>query len=235
MKDLISNVRKTASYVLGRRHLPAEEVAYERLRAKGFRPTSVIDVGAYEGNWTRLVRRVFADVPVLMIEPQQAKKALLDDVCAELPGTRYASAVLSRRKGERVEFFEMETGSSYFPERSDASRRSVTLETTTLDEIASNIPGPIFLKIDVQGAELQVLSGGERVLALCELVQLEVALVPYNEGAPTMLEVLRYMDERGFVPLDISGFTRPNGIDLAQIDLLFAPRSSSLRTTFFHF
>lgn len=235
LKDIISLVRKSSSYLLGRHHVPPEEVAYRRLLMKGFQPAFIIDVGAYEGNWTRLARRIFSDVPVLMIEPQQAKKAILDAVCRELSHVNYVPAVLSRARGERVEFFQMETGSSYFAERSNASRSSVILETTTLDDIASAIPGPVFLKIDVQGAELEVLRGGQNVLGLCELVQLEVALVPYNEGAPTMLEVLTYMRERDFVPLDISGFSRPNGVDLAQIDMLFVPSSSNLRTTFFEF
>jgi hypothetical protein len=73
------------------------------------------------------------------------------------------------------------------------------------------------------------LKGGQTTLDLCELVQLEVALLPYTEGAPTFLEVVTYMDERGFVPLDVSGFSRPNLVDLVQVDILFARRDSSLR------
>jgi hypothetical protein len=62
-----------------------------------------------------------------------------------------------------------------------------------------------------------------------------VALLPYNEGAPTLLEVVSHMDGRGWVPFDLSGFSRPNGQDLAQIDLLFVPRDSPLRQTYFTF
>ena len=60
-------------------------------------------------------------------------------------------------------------------------------------------------------------------------------VVTYNEGAPSLLDVIRYMDERDFVPVDVSGFSRPNGVDLVQMDLLFVKRSSSLRTTFIQF
>ena len=62
-----------------------------------------------------------------------------------------------------------------------------------------------------------------------------MALVPYNEGAPLFIDVLKYMDSKGFVPLDIAGLTRPNGVDLAQIDMVFVPQSSPLRTLFFTF
>ena len=223
------------STLLRRPYVPPEEEAYRRLGQKGFLPASIIDVGAYEGNWTRTARRVFPGATVLMVEPQRAKAPYLDRVCRELKGTTYVHALLGRKSGSLVEFYEMETGSSYFAERSDAPRRTVRLETTTLDELAGALSTPIFLKIDVQGAELEVLEGGQETLARCELVQLEVALLPYNEGAPTMLEVLTYMAERDFVPLDVSGFSRPNGIDLAQMDVLFARKASALRPNFFTF
>jgi len=234
-KRLDFSLRNAIRSLIGRRYTPPEEAAYLRLREKGFRPASIIDVGAYEGNWTRLARRVFPGVPVLMAEPQQSKRPFLEQVCRELAAVRYMPALVGSQAGQTVEFFEMETGSSMFSERSNVPRRTVRLETTTLDELAHDMQAPIFLKIDVQGAELEVLDGAKSTLGRCELVQLEVALVPYNEGAPTMLDVLTYMNERGFVPLDVSGFSRPNGIDLAQMDLIFAPRASPLRTRFFNF
>lgn len=218
-----------------RRYVPPEELAYRRLRKKGFVPASVIDVGAYQGEWTRLVRRVFPNVAVLMVEAQQSKRPFLDNVCEELPKVRYEQALLGRTGGQRVRFFEMETGSSMFPENSNIARSERELTTVTLDEIAGGVQSPVLLKIDVQGAELEVLEGAPQTLAAAEVVQLEVALLPYNEGAPDLLEVLNYMSRADFVPFDISGMTRPNGVDLAQVDLLFTRSSSPLRRKHFEF
>ena len=39
----------------------SEEEAYRRLFHRGYRPASKVDVGAYEGNWTRLARCVFPE------------------------------------------------------------------------------------------------------------------------------------------------------------------------------
>ena len=221
--------------LLGRRYQPPEELAYRRLAEKGFKPAEIIDVGAYQGDWTRLARRAFPDVPVLMVEAQQSKRPFLEYVCGELGGVRYVQALLGREPGKAVSFYEMETGSSIFPENSDVPRVETSLITTTLDEVAGPVAAPALLKIDVQGAELEVLEGGQKVLAACEVVQLEVALLPYNEGAPRMLDVLSYMAERDFAPFDISGLSRPNRVDLAQIDMLFARSSSPLRRAFFTF
>lgn len=228
-------LKRILSKAVGREYVAPEEEAYRRLFTKGFRPNFIIDVGAYEGNWTRLARKVFGDVPGLMVEAQPSKRPALETVCRELGDVRCAQALLSSRSGESKQFFEMETGSSMFAENSNAPRTSRELKTSTLDEVAGKVAEGAFLKIDVQGAELEVLGGGEKTLAACELVQLEVAILSYNEGAPNALEVLSYMVERDFAPLDISGFSRPNGIDLAQVDFLFARSNSKLRTRFFTF
>src|SRR6478672_7439770 len=113
----------------------------------------MIDVGAYQGEWTRLARRVFGDVPVLMVEAQSAKRSFLDKVCADLPNVRWEQTLLSRSSGQKVRFFEMETGSSMFPENSNVSRVEKELVTATLDEIAGPVSARTLLKIDVQGAE----------------------------------------------------------------------------------
>lgn len=212
-----------------------EEAAYRRLAAKGWRPAGIIDVGAYEGAWTRMVRGIFSGVPVLMVEAQKSKAARLEAMCSELGGVSLASAVLAAEAGKEVTFYEMETGSSYFPERSNAPRTATTYVTRTLDEVAASLEGSLFLKVDVQGAELEVLAGGFGTLDRSEVVQLEVPFVSYNEGAPTLLDVMHFMNEREFVPIDVSGFSRPNGIDLVQADFLFVRRGSSLRPDFIRF
>jgi FkbM family methyltransferase len=222
-------------YLPVRPKTPLEELAYRRVARRGFLPASIVDVGAYEGNWTRLARRVCPGIPVVMVEPQQSKLRHLESVTSALPATSFVQMLLTARAGEEKIFFEMETGSSIFSENSNVQRRPKTLISHTLDEIATALPEPIMLKIDVQGAELEVLKGGEATLKRCGLVQLEVAVACYNAGAPTMLEVLQFMEERGFRPFDISGETRPNGADLVQIDLLFAPAGSSLHRSFFEF
>ena len=115
LTDLIETLKTGANRLLGRRHVPAEESAYLRLRDKGFTPAAIVDVGAYKGDWTRLARRVFPNVPVLMVEPQASKRPHLEEVCRELQGTQYVQALIGRRGGESTAFFEMETGSFLFP------------------------------------------------------------------------------------------------------------------------
>ena len=66
------------------------------------------------------------------------------------------------------------------------------------------------------------------------MVQLETALLQYNAGAPLLPEVASYMAERGFLPFEVSGFSRPRDV-LVQIDLLFARAGSMFRPDHFVF
>lgn len=225
--DAVRRLRPRAS------HFDPETAAYRRVQAHGYAPSGLVDVGAYEGHWTRSARAVFGDVPTLMIEPQEAKHPLLEALCQELPRTRLIPQVLAACAGEAVTFYEMETGSSLMPERSNAPRREITLVTQTLDAVAPDSDN-LFLKIDAQGAELEILAGGEATLRRASLVQLEAAVAQYNEGAPTLREVLAFMEDRGFAMLDMAGRSRIQNY-LVQMDLLFVPHNSPLRRDFFEF
>jgi hypothetical protein len=112
------------------------------------------------------------------------------------------------------------------------------MTTTTLDKALCEY-GPIyptvFLKLDVQGAEIEILRGSRDTLAKVEVIQLEVALLPYNDGAPLAADVLSFMNERNFKLYDIAGFVRVNGRDLVQMDMIFARADSTLRPDFFRF
>jgi len=213
-----------------------QDVAYTRLREAGFDPTLVIDVGAYSGDWSRSVRRIFAKPRFLLVEARGEQEAALRTACVEIDKADYAINLLGATKLPTVPFSVNDTGSSIFPERSNVRRTEVLLPMSTLDAIvASKMPdchAPIFLKLDVQGAELEILKGARQTLRLAEVVQLEVALLSYNEGAPTAAEVVAFMDNQEFAIYDISGFIRPQS-HLLQIDVLFVKKSSKLRPSFF--
>jgi len=215
-----------------------EELAYSRLRDKGFAPNGIIDVGAHQGDWIRAVRRVFREAPILALEAREEQRETLSRVCAEIPGVQFRIALLGSEAKSAVRFQVHGSGSSLFLERSDAHRTVREMQMRTLDELVSadsRLNAPMFLKLDVQGAELEVLQGAEQTLARSEIVQLEVALLNYNEGAPLAGEVIEFMGSKGFMIFDIVGFVRPNGVDLAQIDLLFVKNTSRLRRDYFHF
>ena len=159
-------------------------------------------------------------------------------MCSEVPAAKFEISLLGREDGRETPFNVMERGSSLYSERSNAPRTQIALKTQTLDSVLRRYPHlgtPLLLKLDVQGAELDVLAGGSQTLASTEVVQLEVALMHYNEGAPDIISVVNFMDEHDLVFFDVCGFVKPDPRYLSQIDLLFVRRNSNLRTDHFTF
>ena len=79
-----------------------EEMTYRRLAERGFRPGAMIDVGAYEGNWTLFANDVFGPTPTLMVEAQAARVPLLERLIRDHPHIKLASAALSDMAGRSL-------------------------------------------------------------------------------------------------------------------------------------
>lgn len=204
------------------------EAALKSLAARGFKPKLIVDVGAYEGEWTKLARSVWPMADIRMIEPNPSKVGKLTRV-GEETGASLLASLLGAKDGEQVMFHLMETGSSVFEERSSVGRQPISLPLRSLDGIAGDQTVDL-LKIDVQGYELEVLKGAERSLKTTGALVLECSLVDINKGAPLLHEVLAFLADRGFVAYDlIELHRRPRDGVLWQVDLIFVPVTSSLR------
>jgi FkbM family methyltransferase len=205
-----------------------QDVAYTRLLEAGFDPAHIIDVGACSGDWSRSARHIFTKAPIIMIEARTEEDANLTATAREIGNATYKIALLGSETAGAASFSINAVGSSIFPELSNVPQTKVTLPMTTLDTVV-DAKAPAFLKIDCQGAQLEILKGGSKTLEACEVVQLEVALLQYNEGAPLAAEVIAFMDQRGFAIFDFASFIRPLDKHLLQTDIIFTRKTSSLR------
>jgi FkbM family methyltransferase len=208
------------------------DVALARLRQAGFTPRSIVDIGAFIGDWTLMSRRHFPDARVLMVEPQPDRAAALQALASRLPDARFASALLGAAPAPAVTFFQNTTVSSVLQEVDNTSSAiPLSLPMTTLDAVVAETAfgRPDFLKLDVQGYELEVLRGAPAALAAAEVVLLEVNLIPINRGAPLLAETVAFMAANGFRAYDIcSAIRRPLDDALWQTDVLFARETSPL-------
>ncbi|ANV90512.1 FkbM family methyltransferase [Picosynechococcus sp. PCC 8807] len=200
------------------------------LKQIGFNSINIIDIGAYHGEWTAMIKKIFPESNILMIEAQESKEDILKGVSQQYsPNVFYEMALLSSEDEQEVRFVEMETGSSVFEESSPYERDYISKKTVTLDTLLKNHPDfqcADFLKIDVQGYELEVLRGAKKLLEKVELVLMEVSLIPVNKGCPIMSEVISFMAGHDFRVLDFCSQIRRGDGFLWQTDLLFIKNNS---------
>jgi FkbM family methyltransferase len=89
----------------------------------------------------------------------------------------------------------------------------------------------IFLKLDVQGYESQVLAGAAQLLRHTLAVQLEMSLLPLYEGETLMPQMHAAMAAKGFDLWDLEpSFRDPNTGRLLQIDAIFTRSRSDPST-----
>jgi len=76
----------------------------------------------------------------------------------------------------------------------------VEIPTTTLDTWAdaNNIAGVDFISLDVQGAELEILKGGKKLLQTALGMEVEVEFTPVYIGQPLFADIDIFLREEGF-------------------------------------
>lgn len=88
----------------------------------------------------------------------------------------------------------------------------ILVATDTLDNVKSAYQGPFLLKIDVDGAEFQILEG----LTTCD----DVAVIVVESWLPRLVDFIRILSDKGFQIFDITDFSYMRG-QLSQMDLTF--------------
>jgi FkbM family methyltransferase len=214
---------------------PNMQFGLSAIAGRGFSPRMVIDVGAFEGDWSKLAREIWPQSRILMFEPNVQKQARVSVVAKELSASLFCE-LLGADDGASVSFNVMESGSSVLSERSPLDRTVENRKLRRLDTLVEESEAPVFIKIDTQGYELEVLKGAQKLLPKVDAILLEVAIIEINEGAPLIDEVLAFLRSLGFVTYDILEFhRRPLDGALNQIDILFVREDSPLLADKRHF
>jgi hypothetical protein len=93
----------------------------------------------------------------------------------------------------------------------DASTRTIDIDVARLDDVLDSLDcGPVsMMKIDIQGAELEVLKSlSPGRLAALDCLEVE-ALVPPDGIRPTLIEYLTFFEQSGFDLYDVRSHRAP--------------------------
>ena len=111
----------------------------------------------------------------------------------------------------------------HYPGTEKAGVESVSVGTLESHVAAGRIRAPAFLKLDVQGYELEALRGCESLLHLFEYVYAELSFVPLYEGQAMAHEVIEFMTARGFRIAGVYNVFHGRKGQSIQCDCLFTP------------
>ncbi|MEO8664085.1 MAG: FkbM family methyltransferase [Ignavibacteria bacterium] len=207
------------------------------LYTRNFRPKNILDVGANSGEWSQQAKKIFKEADFFLIEPLAEMEESLISFCKQNPGSKYFlyGAGAKEEKlyltvgGENLTGSNLMFGENEFLKQEEKQRE---VSVITIDSLINNnqIPTPEFVKIDIQGFELEALKGGSKLFQSSEVFILETNFFEFMKGVPLVHDVVIFMAERGFVIYDFPGFLRrPYDGALAQMDVCFVKKDGSLR------
>jgi FkbM family methyltransferase len=212
-----------------RRTLPAVLSHYRRL---GFSPNVVFDVGVGPG--TPELYEAFPDARLVLVEPLEEWRRNFEWVERQRPTDTVIAAAGSAPGEVEILVHRAPWCSSILgglgEERAEGTRRSVPV--VRLDDIAAerDLVGPFVVKVDVEGAELEVLSGALDVLLATELVLMEVSLFEFVHGAPQFHDVVAWMHDHGFAVADLyDAHNRLLDGALGRLDVAFVQEAGRFR------
>ncbi len=190
----------------------------------------VVDVGASAGYFGDAVRRQGYGGRIVSFEPLADAFAQLEQRVQDDPLWEAHRLALSDRDGQADLQVAGNSWSSSLlamsarhvaSAPSSAVVRSERVPLARLDTVWS-VGDRAYLKLDVQGAELDVLRGAERALADVDVVEAELSVVELYEGQPLLPDVVAFLEPRGFALVQLEPeFTDPQTGAILQLNGIF--------------
>ena len=206
-------------------------VFLKRLKKEKFMPSKVLDIGAERGTWTLCAISIFGNSNYTLVEPIEYVE-LNRFKCKD--NFNVVHTILNDYDGE-VEWYEMRnTGDSINKERTSHFNNCTPIkkDCKKLDTLFKNEKFDL-IKIDVQGAEINVLEGGKDIIKNTSFIILEMPFMcQYNNNTANFLTHIQKMDEMGFIPYDIVDQHRHEDTLLFQVDMCFINKNHELKNKF---
>jgi FkbM family methyltransferase len=192
------------------------------LKSSGVELNRVLDLGAFEGEWTKLLREIYPSARLIMVDANADKEPLLRAM------GDYRIAVLGDTDGKEVDYYKCQdgdagSGNGTYRENTEFKFAPEKRKSVSLPTLLGSDEGFDLIKMDIQGAELDVIRGGLAIVRNSRYLLLELQTYDYNLGAPHFEEVVAFLHGEGFAVVDIVDLMY-SGDKLIQVDVLFRNR-----------
>jgi FkbM family methyltransferase len=197
------------------------------------RPTIVLELGAHEGKFSVWAKRRFPEARCLALEAnpyvyEEHREHLAQegvDYRHLAAGLETGTVTIHIPTGvDGRELTRTSRMASLVTHLRSHGDEAVEVPAVRVDDLVSLEPDDrLVVWIDVEGASQQVLEGGREVLARADAVYIEVERDPLWHGQWVDVDVARYFEELGKVPV-LRDIQRPHQYNVVFLDAALAAR-----------
>ena len=206
----------------------------------------VLDVGAHVGQYGRFLRNLGYTGRIVSFEPVSANFSRLEQQRAGDARWSARRIALGDREGTMpmnvacvTQFSSFLSPSQYsldeFAGYSDVERIE-TVQMSRLDrvfpQLVDGLHEPrVFLKLDTQGYDINVLEGAGECLSHIAALQSELSVKPLYDGMTDYLHAMSYLNRKGFEPTGVFPVVRDKHLRIMEFDCVMVASPSSAPAT----
>jgi FkbM family methyltransferase len=218
----------------------AEIRLLEQLKAYGYSPKVIYDIGASNGMWSYAINRVFPQAQYELFEPLSEtldayRETIEKQLVTHLNFRLHKIGLGDTNGAQEMAVFTGGFGSTFLEIGRIKKSADKLKEQKRLDGIASfpirklddfvaeqKLPTPQIIKMDTQGYELAIVNGGRETVKEADILILETWLYRgYGAATPLLHEIMAAVGELGFVLTDFGDIYWAPGHKLTSIDAIF--------------
>ncbi len=196
----------------------------------------VIDIGSNKGQFVLILNKYFENIKILSFEPihelLEKQKKFFKNTKNNIKFFNTAVGALNSKIDLNITRSKDSSSILEFEKIDNLGRNFDIVEkreinVITLEDVLNNtdLNGSILLKLDVQGYELKVLEGAEKLLPKIKYIITEVAENQIYKEQVTKNILLRYLKEKNFEILKSANEYRLKNTSYKQKDVLLVNKS----------
>lgn len=195
--------------------IPAAHVSFLNKLSLEFNPAQMVvyDIGSSVLHWSNHVASIWNNSRIYAFDAMTEMKLFYDTYNETKNAAfqfEYSVGVLCDEDFKRIAFYQNDDfsgGNSYYKEIGHPNSHSIFTETHVkhkmgmkLETVVKNrhFPLPDLIKIDVQGAELDILKGSMSIINCAKFLIVELQHTEYNRGAPLCNQTRDFLIENGW-------------------------------------
>ena len=201
------------------------------LKEDGYVPNIILDIGAYKGFWTKEMMKIYSNSEYYLFDGIDYNEL---NTLENIGNVNIYKNIILNDEYKIVDWYQKKNSgdsifkenTKYFKDCKPIKKESIDLNTFLKDKKINLNDKNIFIKIDCQGSEINILKGATSILQDTDFILIEMPLFgKYNEGVGDFYTHIKFMEEYNFIPFDKVDNHYINKFNM-QIDMLFINKNS---------